>query len=247
MRPKDSLVHECLVVSAFFAVLLWHIAFIGKPAVFPVQARDEAAQRIQIPTVTADLAIAVTLVPPVLPTPIELVKKASLSEVVPVRATAPVSVPILDTRGGAPVQISISAIALNAVIKLVGLTKEGAMDVPSNAVETGWYELGPRPGEIGSAVIAGHVEWPYGSPAVFFELNQLKPGDTIIVLDDRGESVSFTVREMRMYDAAADATDVFLSHDGKAHLNIITCAGVWDAQAGQYTQRLIVFTDKVTK
>ena len=53
------------------------------------------------------------------------------------------------------------------------------------------------------------------------------------------------VREIRTYDATADATDVFISNDGKAHLNIITCDGAWNKNMNQYSQRLVIFTDKV--
>ena len=75
---------------------------------------------------------------------------------------------------------------------------------------------------------------------------ELKSGDTIKVRDAEGKDVSFVVRESRRYDAAADAKDVFGSNDGKAHLNIITCAGAWDTSAGQYAKRLVVFADKET-
>ena len=63
--------------------------------------------------------------------------------------------------------------------------------------------------------------------------------------DDKGTLTSFVVRESRKYNVAADATAVFISNDGKAHLNLITCNGAWDARAKTYTKRLVVFADKV--
>lgn len=146
---------------------------------------------------------------------------------------------------GVPVRITIASIDVDAAVENVGLTADGSMDVPKDPFDTGWYELGPRPGEIGSATITGHVDWLFGSSGVFANLHRLMPGDIITVQDENGSDVSFVVREIRKYDAQADATDVFISTDGEAHLNIITCNGAWDAAAHQYSERLVVFADKV--
>jgi hypothetical protein len=47
------------------------------------------------------------------------------------------------------------------------------------------------------------------------------------------------------FDPSADATAVFISNDGSSHLNLITCDGVWDKQAKQYSKRLVVFADRI--
>jgi sortase A len=150
-------------------------------------------------------------------------------------------------RVGVPVRIVIPSISVDAAIEKVALTDDGAMDTPKLPLDAGWYELGPRPGETGSAAIAGHVDWYDGETGVFADLHKLKSGDTIIVRDEEGADVSFVVRESRKYDAAADAKDIFGSNDGNAHLSIITCTGSWDTRAGQYTKRLVVFADKETR
>lgn len=145
---------------------------------------------------------------------------------------------------GVPVNIKIPSIKVDGVIEKVGLKTDGSMDVPKQPLDAAWYELGPRPGEIGSAAIDGHVNWYYGATGVFADLRKVKPGDKITVQDDKGAIISFVVRGSRMYAAAADAVDVFKSSDGKAHLNLITCDGTWDKNAKQYTKRLVVFADK---
>jgi len=148
---------------------------------------------------------------------------------------------------GAPVRITIPSIAVDAAIERVTLAADGSMDVPKRSLDAAWYALGPRPGETGSATIAGHVDWVNGAAAVFADLHMLRAGDKIMVEDDGGGVISFVVRESRKYDAAADATNVFASNDGKAHVNLITCAGAWDKSTQQYSERLVVFTDKVTE
>ncbi len=165
-----------------------------------------------------------------------------------VAAAAPAKKPIAVPTGiGVPVRIKIPIIRVNAAIRSVGLAKDGSMGVPAIPRDTAWYMLGPKPGETGSAVIAGHVNWLYGATGAFERLKNLKRGDQITVEDENGAAVSFVVREMRKLDAGADAAGVFISQDGKAHLNLVTCAGVWNKRARQYTQRLVVFADKATE
>ncbi len=146
---------------------------------------------------------------------------------------------------GLPVRIKIPSIRVNAVIRSVGLASDGSMGVPKLPRDAAWYKLGPKPGEMGSAVIAGHVNWYSGATGSFERLKNLRPGAAITVQDDKGTLIYFVVREIRKVNAAADATGIFTSQDGKAHLNLVTCTGVWNKRAKQYSQRLVVFADKV--
>jgi LPXTG-site transpeptidase (sortase) family protein len=150
----------------------------------------------------------------------------------------------LPTPTGAPLRLKIPSIKVDAAIEHVAIKKDGSMDTPKLPKNTAWYKLGPKPGEIGSAVIAGHVNWWNGAVSAFANLNKVKIGDKVYVQNDKGEVVTFTVRKIRRLDVAADATDVFISTDGKAHLNLVTCIGVWNKKTRQYSQRLIVFADR---
>jgi sortase (surface protein transpeptidase) len=145
---------------------------------------------------------------------------------------------------GLPVRIRIPSINVNAVIETVGLTPDGFMDVPKDPFSVAWYNLGPRPGDTGSAVLSGHVNWYNLPKAVFADLKKLLPGDEITIEDDKGAVITFIVRESRLFIAAADATEVFTSYDGGAHLNLVTCQGVWNRSEKQYDQRLVIFADK---
>ncbi len=145
---------------------------------------------------------------------------------------------------GLPVRLKIPSINIDASVEYVGLTPDGAMDVPKERANVAWFDPGTRPGEIGSAVIAGHYGWKEGKASVFDNLYKLRKGDKIYVEDDKGAVISFVVRESRRYDPDADASDVFSSNDGKSHLNLVTCEGVWDEVSKSYSKRLVVFTDK---
>lgn len=142
-------------------------------------------------------------------------------------------------------RLRIPQINVDALIEDVGLTPEGAMDSPRGPNEAGWYKLGPKPGESGSAVIDGHSGWKNGIPAVFDNLHKLSKGDKIYVEDEKGSVVTFVVREIRKYNPTADASDVFWSADDNAHLNLITCGGTWDKISRSSSERLIVFADKL--
>ena len=155
----------------------------------------------------------------------------------------PVSIPE-QASVGLPIRLKIPKIKVDAAIEYVGLNSKGEMDIPKTPRNTAWYNLGPRPGEVGSAAIAGHLNWYSGATGVFANLSKLKIGDKIIVQDDKGVTIAFIVRKIRMYGTKDDASDVFVSNDGRAHLNLITCDGVWDKRTKQYSKRLVVFADK---
>lgn len=143
---------------------------------------------------------------------------------------------------GLPVRLIIPAINVDANIQHLGVTQGGEMEVPDNSVDVGWFKLGSIPGEKGSAVIAGHFDGKSGETGVFTNLHKLKKGDKLYVQDEKGISTSFVVREMRTYDPGY-ADEVFSSNDNGAHLNLVTCDGVWDKNKKSYGKRLVVFAD----
>lgn len=147
-------------------------------------------------------------------------------------------------RQALPVRLKITSIGVNSLIENVGLTSGGAMDVPKDVDNIGWFNLGPRPGEIGTAVVDGHYGISKGKASAFDNLYKLRQGDKISVEDEKGGITIFVVRGNRRYDPKANATSVFSSSDGKSHLNLITCEGVWDEISKSYSQRLVVFADK---
>lgn len=144
---------------------------------------------------------------------------------------------------GLPAQLSIPSINIDAVIAHAGLTADGLMDIKKDPDQVAWYMFGTRPGDEGSAVIAGHSGWTGQHGSIFNELGDLKVGDKVSIVDQKGVTITFIVRESRKYDPNADAANVFKSYDGQAHLNLITCEGSWDNTTQSYSDRLVVFTD----
>lgn len=144
-----------------------------------------------------------------------------------------------------PIRLKIPTINVDTAVEYVGLMSDDLMDVPKNPLNVAWYEFGPRPGENGSAVIDGHSgTWIDGTASAFDDLSKLRAGDKVFTEDNKGVSTTFIVQESRSYDPQADASGVFSSSDGKAHLNLITCEGTWNDVTRSYPARLVVFTVK---
>ena len=159
--------------------------------------------------------------------------------------------PVTDTisksveRSDPMMRLKISEINVDALIESVGIIANGEMGVPRGSNNVAWFNLGPHPGEIGSAVISGHYgTWDTGKLAIFNDLTKLKIGDKILIEENNGSTTVFTVREVKSFDDNEDATSVFTSNDGKAHLNLITCSGKFDKISKSYPSRLVIFSDK---
>src|ERR1035437_8819740 len=95
-------------------------------------------------------------------------------------------VAIVKPTSGLPIRLIIPKINVDAPFEYVGITPLGAMDVPKLPADVGWFNLGPRPGDNGSAVVAGHFGWKNNIPAVFDNLSKLQIGDEVNVIDEKG-------------------------------------------------------------
>ena len=141
-----------------------------------------------------------------------------------------------------PRRLEIPKLGVNARVQYVGLNSNGEMGAPSNGDDVAWFNLGTKPGEVGSAVIAGHLDDKNGHPAVFWNIHKLKVGDDVYIIDGNGNKKHFRVISLEKYKTgAAPMKKIFGSNDG-IYLNLITCGGVWDKTKNNYTERLVVFT-----
>jgi hypothetical protein len=143
-----------------------------------------------------------------------------------------------------PVTLSIPAIGLTVPLSQLGLNRNGTVEVPTNFQEPGWYRFGPSPGQLGSAVILGHVD-SYLGPAVFFKLRNLRPGDHVEVALADGVTTHFVVRQVAMYSKTQFPTvQVYGSH-GYSGLQLVTCGGAFDTQTRSYLSNVVVYTSLV--
>ena len=141
-----------------------------------------------------------------------------------------------------PVRVQIPKIGVASSLDRLGRAPDGTVQVPGpdRWEVPGWYELGPRPGELGSAVILGHVDSKRG-PAVFFRLRELRRGDEIAVTRADGSSVRFVVQRTEQYDKQRFPTDAVYYPTLASALRLVTCGGQFDHSTGHYRSNIIVF------
>lgn len=149
----------------------------------------------------------------------------------------------LQNKVAVPQTFSIPKLRINAQVEAVGMDPQGRMDVPEKNQDVAWYKLGSKPGEKGSAVIAGHLDTVTGAPAVFYYLSKLTPGDEILVADENNKQYKFKVTNTKIYDYNdMPLNEIFASFD-KGRLNLITCNGTFDRSSKNYSKRMVVFSE----
>jgi sortase (surface protein transpeptidase) len=141
-----------------------------------------------------------------------------------------------------PMRISIPSIGVRAKVIKVGLAADGSIATPEAdpAKATGWYRLGPTPGEVGTAVIVGHVDTA-SQPAVFHRLPELRKG-TLIKVDRADRRVAtFTVESVETFPKTSFPAGRIFDSTDRARLVLVTCGGTWVGGHIGYRDNVIVF------
>jgi sortase (surface protein transpeptidase) len=147
-----------------------------------------------------------------------------------------------ELRPSIPTRISIPSLGVRAKVIKVGRAADGSIATPATdpAKATGWYRLGPTPGELGTAVIVGHVDTD-SQPAVFHRLPELRKGTLIKVDREDHRVATFTVESVENFPKTSfPAGRVFASTD-RARLVLVTCGGNWVGGRIGYSDNVIVF------
>ena len=159
----------------------------------------------------------------------------------PSKVAAPTFSPVPgQTQVALPVSLTIPAIGVKTSITHLGLEKNGSLQVPSTTTVVGWYTESPRPGAVGSAVIAGHVD-SYTGPGVFYFLHDLKAGEKVYVTRADKSVAEFSVTSVQSYPKAAFPTSIVYGPAPDAELRLITCGGDFDRSTGHYLSNLIAY------
>jgi hypothetical protein len=140
----------------------------------------------------------------------------------------------------APAALIIPAIGVQTRLIRLGRTAAGALQVPPTTAVAGWYTGSPRPGELGAAVIAGHVDSLLG-PGVFFRLRLLRPRDLILVRRADRSFAAFRVTAVRQSLKTRFPTAAVYGPAPVAELRLVTCGGTFDYATGHYLSNVIVF------
>jgi sortase (surface protein transpeptidase) len=143
-----------------------------------------------------------------------------------------------------PVGLIIPSIGVRTRLVHLGLTASGALQVPASTAVAGWYTGSARPGGIGAAVIAGHIDSVSG-PGVFFRLRLLRPGERVYVRRAGGSLAVFEVTAVHSYLKTSFPTGAVYGPVPAAELRLITCGGTFDYATGHYLSNVIVYASLV--
>ncbi|HEX9092280.1 MAG TPA: class F sortase [Anaerolineales bacterium] len=161
-----------------------------------------------------------------------------------------------------PLELKIPSLKVNAPVLGVGLTSGNEMDAPKGPIgdpvwhTAFWYRGSGLPGESGTATIAGHVNDPLGRDEIFAHLQDLKPGDLIIIHYTKLIiDFPFMVDQVKDYSLEESSDPAVLAQiygtgpvigtapqpslDGLSHLTLITCAG--NIVDGQFDHHIVVY------
>jgi hypothetical protein len=142
-----------------------------------------------------------------------------------------------------PVRLDIPAIHVSTPLMTLGLNPDGTMAVPPvrHDAPAGWYRYLATPGEVGPAVIVGHVDTARDGPAVFYRLAELRPGDTITVRRLDGRTAVFTVDQVAQYPKSAFPAQTVYGAVDRPVLRLVTCGGTFDRVHRTYRGNVVVF------
>jgi hypothetical protein len=140
----------------------------------------------------------------------------------------------------APAALAVDAVGIRTPLLDLGTDEHGALEVPDDAGIAGWWRDGGRPGQPGTPlVLTGHVDSRRG-PGVFARLDAVRPGERVVVADERGREHAYRVTHVTRHTKDAFPTlDVYGATE-RPELRLITCGGTFDRGARSYTDNIIV-------
>lgn len=154
----------------------------------------------------------------------------------PAEAAAPAENPAPGVR---PVSISIPTLSVAGPLGELSQADNGELLAPDDPGLAGWYTAGVVPGDVGPAVIGGHVDSRRG-PGVFVALRSLRRGDVVEIERSDGRTVAFAVTRVREVPKAQFPTAAVYAATPQPELRLITCGGRFDRGARSYTGNVVV-------
>ncbi|MGW8730919.1 class F sortase [Streptomyces sp. NPDC055808] len=142
-----------------------------------------------------------------------------------------------------PTAISIPAIGVHHALLSLGQNKDGTLEVPpmSDVSAPGWYRNSPTPGQVGPAVILGHIDGTTGAKGVFYALGALRPGDTVSVTRSDRTVAVFRIDGVNTYPKDAFPTLTVYGNTPNSQLRLITCGGRFDRATQHYLDNTVAY------
>jgi Sortase domain len=141
-----------------------------------------------------------------------------------------------------PVEVRVPRIGAQSSLIAVAVRADGSMQVPSadKPMQAAWYRLGPVPGDVGPAVILGHVDGR-GQPGVFYRLHELEAGDEVFVAKADGSEIRFIVDRREQVPKSTFPHEAVYGDRAEPELRLITCGGSFDDPTSSYVDNVVVY------
>lgn len=145
-----------------------------------------------------------------------------------------------------PVSLDIPSIDAHSSLVPLGLNPDNSVQVPpvSTPLQAGWYENGPTPGEVGPAVVLGHVDGNKHK-GIFYRLKEMKPGDDVDIARRDGSTAHFEVTKVDQVPKDVFPSDAVYGDTSDPQLRLITCGGAFDRAEHSYVDNIIVYAHLV--
>ena len=147
----------------------------------------------------------------------------------------PLSIPL-------PTRVKVPEIQVDSDLIYTNLKSDGTLETPSvhEPKQASWYSGSPRPGDVGPAIVLGHVDGDR-QQGVFYRLRELKVGSQITIEREDRSTVSFTVYKVIHADKDDFPTNLVYGDTAGSEIRLITCGGVFNRAKRSYEDNIIVF------
>lgn len=141
-----------------------------------------------------------------------------------------------------PKWVKVPEIQVDSDLTYTNLNPDGTLETPSvhQPKQASWYSGSPRPGDVGPAIVLGHVDGDR-QQGVFYRLRELKVGSQITIEREDRSTVSFTVYKVIHADKDHFPTNLVYDNTAGSEIRLITCGGVFNRTKHSYEDNIIVF------
>ncbi|MEU7786128.1 class F sortase [Amycolatopsis sp. NPDC049159] len=145
-----------------------------------------------------------------------------------------------------PVSIDIPKLGAHSSLVPLGLNADNTIEVPpvTTPLQAGWYTYAPTPGEAGPAVVLGHVDGNH-QKGIFFRLKELAAGDRVAIARKDGTTATFEVTKVHQVPKKDFEGEGVYDDTPGPELRLITCGGVFDRNARNYVDNIVVYAKLV--
>jgi sortase A len=147
--------------------------------------------------------------------------------------------PQAETFAAKPIRFQIEKAGVDAEVETSEII-DGKMQDPTGPWVVSWYKETAELGELGNAVMAGHVDYWGVGQCVFASVGSLQKHDLIQITGDDDFMYKYAVDWVKNFDADNAPIDEIVGQTDNENLTLITCGGPFDPDRKVYLQRTVV-------